>query len=130
MQVISGAGRFTRPAGPDGTHWIEHLSVADLSAGNGTRSQPARTYGQEPHTEDEIYVVTAGRAVPQAGGYSVPVGPGLVAGPQPRAREQVHRHHRGPGRVRAVRARGKRLEGVAASPLDLGPGEPVRPRRT
>ena len=77
MQVISGAGRFTRPAGPDGTHWIEHLTVADLSA--GTYSIPAGgTDGQEPHTEDEIYVVTAGRAVLQAGGDSAPVGPGSV----------------------------------------------------
>jgi quercetin dioxygenase-like cupin family protein len=77
MQVISGAGRFTRPAGRDGTSWTEHLSVTDLSA--GTYSIPAGgTDGQEPHTEDEIYVVTAGRAVLRAGGDSAPVGPGSV----------------------------------------------------
>ena len=31
-----------------------------------------------PHTEDEIYVVTAGRARLEAGGQSVPVSPGSV----------------------------------------------------
>jgi mannose-6-phosphate isomerase-like protein (cupin superfamily) len=34
--------------------------------------------GQVPHTEDEIYVVTAGRARLQAGGDSTAVGPGSV----------------------------------------------------
>ena len=77
MKVISGAGRFTRPGGPDGTHWVEHLSVPDLSV--GTYSIPAGgADGQDPHTEDEVYVVTAGRAVLQAGGDRAPVGPGSV----------------------------------------------------
>lgn len=31
-----------------------------------------------PHTEDEIYVITAGRAVLRAGDDSAPVGPGSV----------------------------------------------------
>ncbi len=77
MQVISGAGRFTRQAGPGGTHWVEHLSVADLSAGTYSIAAGG-TDDQEPHTEDEIYVVTAGRAVLQAGGNSAQVGPGSV----------------------------------------------------
>ena len=77
MKVISGAGRFTAPAGPDANHWVEHFSVADLSV--GTYSIPAGGIDdQEPHTEDEIYVMTAGRAVLQAGGDSAPVGPGSV----------------------------------------------------
>lgn len=33
---------------------------------------------QEPHTEDEVYVVTAGRAALEAGGQSTPVGAGSV----------------------------------------------------
>ena len=77
MKVISGSGRFTPPAGQDPNHWVEHLSVADLSV--GTYSIPAGGVDdQVPHTEDEIYVITAGRAVLQAGGDSAPVGPGSV----------------------------------------------------
>jgi mannose-6-phosphate isomerase-like protein (cupin superfamily) len=77
MKVISGAGQFTPPAGQDANHWVEHLSVADLSV--GTDSIPSGGVDdQVPHTEDEIYVITAGRAVLQAGGDSAPVGPGSV----------------------------------------------------
>ena len=77
MQVLSGAGTFTAPPGADGTHWVEHLSVADLSV--GTYSVPRDgTDDQDPHTEDEIYVVTAGRARLTAPGQSVAVGPGSV----------------------------------------------------
>ena len=75
MQVIGGAGEFTRPAG--GTHWIEQLRVPDLSV--GTYSIAAGGIDdQEPHGEDEIYVVTAGRATFEAGGDQIPVGPGSV----------------------------------------------------
>ena len=53
MKVISGSGRFTPPAGQDPNHWVEHLSVADLSV--GTYSIPAGGVDdQVPHTEDEI----------------------------------------------------------------------------
>jgi len=77
MQVISDAGQFTGPAGPDPNHWVEQLRVTDLSV--GTYSIPAGGVDdQVPHTEDEIYVVTAGRAVLQAGSGSAPVGPGSV----------------------------------------------------
>jgi mannose-6-phosphate isomerase-like protein (cupin superfamily) len=83
MKIISDAGRFTPPAGQDGNHWIEHLRVADLSVG----TYSIRSGGlddQVPHTEDEIYVVTAGRAVLRAGREgdgevdSAAVGPGSV----------------------------------------------------
>ena len=77
MKVISDAGRFTPPAAPDPNHWVEQLRVADLSV--GTYSIPAGGVDdQVPHTEDEIYVVTAGRAVLQASGDGAPVGPGSV----------------------------------------------------
>jgi mannose-6-phosphate isomerase-like protein (cupin superfamily) len=77
MKMIGGAGRFTPPTGQDPNHWVEQLRVADLSV--GTYSIPAGGVDdQEPHTEDEIYVVTAGRAVLRADGDSVPVGPGSV----------------------------------------------------
>ena len=77
MKVISGAGQFTPPAGQDTNHWVEQLRVTVLSV--GTYSIPRDGIDdQVPHTEDEIYVITAGRAVLEAGGDSVPVGPGSV----------------------------------------------------
>ena len=69
MQVLSGAGLFTAPGAGDGVHWVEHLRASDLSV--GTYSVPAGADDdQEPHTEDEIYVVTAGQATLKAGGTS------------------------------------------------------------
>jgi mannose-6-phosphate isomerase-like protein (cupin superfamily) len=77
VNVIEGAGTFTRPAAPTETNWTEQLRVPDLSV--GTYSIVAGgTDGQSPHTEDEIYVVTAGRAVFDAAGERVQVGPGSV----------------------------------------------------
>src|SRR5580658_8485554 len=77
MQVIEAAGVFTRPVAPFGTHWAEQFRVPDLSV--GTYSIPAGgTDDQDPHTEDEIYVVTAGRGSFEAGGNRVAVGPGSV----------------------------------------------------
>ena len=76
MRMIDGAGLFTA-AGERGVHWVEQLRVPDLSV--GTYSIPAGgSDDQEPHTEDEIYVVTAGQATFEAGGERVPVGPGSV----------------------------------------------------
>jgi quercetin dioxygenase-like cupin family protein len=65
MQLIDDAGRYARSA--DGSaHWVEQLRVPDLSV--GTYSIPAGgTDDQQPHTEDEIYVITAGRATLTAG---------------------------------------------------------------
>jgi mannose-6-phosphate isomerase-like protein (cupin superfamily) len=78
MQLISDAGQLTIAA--DGTaHWIEQLRVPDLSV--GTYSIPAGgTDGQVPHTEDEIYVIMAGRATLVEGddADSVAVAPGSV----------------------------------------------------
>jgi mannose-6-phosphate isomerase-like protein (cupin superfamily) len=72
MQVISGAGQFAGTGS-----WVEHLSVADLSV--GTYSIPAGgTDSQDPHTEDEIYLITAGRAVLESGGDRITVRPGSV----------------------------------------------------
>jgi mannose-6-phosphate isomerase-like protein (cupin superfamily) len=73
MQVISGAGVFAGEAGD----WVEHLRVPDLSV--GTYCIPAGgTDTQEPHTEDEIYLITAGRAMLESGGDRVEVRPGSV----------------------------------------------------
>ena len=77
MQLIDGAGRFTKPVPPFDTHWAEQFRVPDLSV--GTYSIPVGgTDDQEPHTEDEIYVVTAGRAAFVSGGKQVEVSPGSV----------------------------------------------------
>jgi mannose-6-phosphate isomerase-like protein (cupin superfamily) len=78
MQVISDAGRFTRPGDSgSGNHWIEHLRVTDLSVGTYS-IRSGGTDDQVPHTEDEIYVVTAGRATLSAGSARAAVGPGAV----------------------------------------------------
>ena len=77
MQVIGRAGEFTMPSAGEGTDWVEHLRVTDLSV--GTYSIPAGgTDGQSPHTEDEIYVVTAGRATLESAGDRAEVRPGTV----------------------------------------------------
>ncbi|HEX5187983.1 MAG TPA: cupin domain-containing protein [Streptosporangiaceae bacterium] len=74
MRIIAGAGTFTRG---EPTHWAEQLRVPDLSV--GTYSIPAGGVDdQQPHTEDEIYVVTAGQAMFEAAGDRVAVGPGSV----------------------------------------------------
>src|SRR5215469_4323532 len=71
MRIIAGAGQLT------GDSWVEHLRVADLSV--GTYCIPAGgTDEQSPHTEDEIYIVTAGRARLVAGGQEAEVRPGSV----------------------------------------------------
>jgi mannose-6-phosphate isomerase-like protein (cupin superfamily) len=77
VKLIAGAGTFASPKGSTVAHWTEHLRVPDLSV--GTYSIPAGgTDYQTPHTEDEIYVVTAGRAMFEAGEDKVEVGPGSV----------------------------------------------------
>jgi len=77
MQLIDGAGTFTKPVPPFDTHWAEQFRVPGLSV--GTYSIPAGGVDdQEPHTEDEIYVVTAGRAAFESGGRRVEVSQGSV----------------------------------------------------
>jgi len=77
MQLIGHAGRYAPPDDGSPNHWVVHLDSDDLSL--GTYSIPAGGVDdQEPHTEDEIYVVTAGRAVLRADSGSAPVGPGSV----------------------------------------------------
>ena len=56
---------------------MEHLRTQDLSA--GTYCIPAGGLDtQTPHTEDEVYVVTAGRAKIVTAGGTAEVGPGSV----------------------------------------------------
>ena len=77
MRVIQDAGSFTSPDEGAGNHWVEQLRAPDLSV--GTYSIPrGGADDQVPHTEDEIYVVTAGHATLEAGGQVAQVGPGSV----------------------------------------------------
>jgi mannose-6-phosphate isomerase-like protein (cupin superfamily) len=74
MEIIKGAGEW-RPA--EGGDWVEHLRTPNLSV--GTYCIPAGGVdGQSPHTEDEIYVVTAGRATIVTPDGAADVGPGAV----------------------------------------------------
>jgi mannose-6-phosphate isomerase-like protein (cupin superfamily) len=74
MDVIEQAGVPT--IGTEAT-WVENLRVTDLSL--GTYTIPAGGADpQEPHTEDEVYVVTHGRGRLWTPGRSVDVAPGSV----------------------------------------------------
>ena len=76
MRIIEGAGRWT-PPGEAANDWVENLRVPDLSV--GTYCIPAGGHDdQSPHTEDEIYVVTAGRAAIVTPDDRREVGPGDV----------------------------------------------------
>ena len=75
MQVISGAGTFSPAADGTTTHWVEQLRVPDLSVGTYSIGRGGLD-GQDPHTEDEIYLITAGRAMLESGGQRVEVRPG------------------------------------------------------
>ncbi|GLX93942.1 cupin domain-containing protein [Herbidospora sp. NBRC 101105] len=73
MRIIEGAGVW---AGADGD-WTEQLRTPDLSV--GTYCIPAGGVDdQSPHTEDEIYVVTTGRARIVTPTGEAEVGPGAV----------------------------------------------------
>ena len=75
MPVVSGAGRYAPPSAGESTRYEEQLRTADLSL--GTYSLPVGAVDdQSPHTEDEIYVVTAGRATFVDEGGAVEIGVG------------------------------------------------------
>ncbi len=57
---LEGAGAFTA-SGHSTTHWVEHLRSDHLSVGTYSVATGGND-DQVPHTEDEVYVVTAGRA--------------------------------------------------------------------
>ncbi|MFC4120451.1 cupin domain-containing protein [Nonomuraea zeae] len=77
MEIIKGAGEWARPAAEAASDWVEHLKSPDLSI--GTYCIPAGGVDtQSPHTEDEIYVVTSGRARIVTPSGAAEVGPGAV----------------------------------------------------
>jgi mannose-6-phosphate isomerase-like protein (cupin superfamily) len=76
VEILKSAGVYTAP-GSAPNHYVEHLSVPELSV--GTYSIPAGGLDdQTPHTEDEIYVVTAGHARIVTAGGSAEIDPGSV----------------------------------------------------
>src|SRR3977135_4427841 len=77
MQIFAEAGAFKPPPDGEPNDWIVHLNSEDLSL--GTYSIPAGGVDdQEPHTEDEVYVVQAGRASLVTASGTASVGPGSV----------------------------------------------------
>jgi mannose-6-phosphate isomerase-like protein (cupin superfamily) len=76
VELIEQAGRW---AGTDnaGATYLEHLATRDLSVGTYSLRTGALD-PQSPHTEDEIYVVTAGRGRFTGGDHTVDVAAGTV----------------------------------------------------
>jgi mannose-6-phosphate isomerase-like protein (cupin superfamily) len=75
MPMIEGGGTFA--AEPGTASYVEQLRSADLSVGTYSIAVGG-VDRQSPHTEDEVYVVTGGRAtfVDEAG--RTAIGPGDV----------------------------------------------------
>jgi hypothetical protein len=78
VEIIKGAGVWAAP-GDAGNDWVEQLRTAVLSVGTYCIPAGGRD-AQNPHTEDEIYVVTAGRAKIATPGRTDEVGPGYYRG--------------------------------------------------
>jgi mannose-6-phosphate isomerase-like protein (cupin superfamily) len=77
MEILKQAGAFRTPPAGATREYVEHLRVPAMSV--GTYSIPAGGIDtQSPHHEDEIYVVTAGRARFTSDTGEAEVGPGDV----------------------------------------------------
>lgn len=76
MEIIEQAGRWTEP-GSTGAGYVEHLTVPDLSVGTYSLRAGAAD-PQQPHAEDEVYVIVAGSGQFTSGGNTVSVQAGTV----------------------------------------------------
>jgi mannose-6-phosphate isomerase-like protein (cupin superfamily) len=77
VQIFAEAGTYTAPSGAEPNDWAVHLNTNDLSL--GTYCIPAGGVDdQSPHTEDEIYMVKAGRATLVTDSGTAAVAPGSV----------------------------------------------------
>lgn len=76
MQILRAAGHFAVRDG-EPNQYREHLRVPDLSVGTYCIPVGGKD-GQEPHSEDEVYVVMRGRATLVCEGVEHAVGPGTV----------------------------------------------------
>src|SRR3954451_4494872 len=88
MQAITLSEALGRHAAA-GDPWLELLRAADLSAGLYVLAAGG-VDRQQPHTEDEVYVVVAGRARFTSGRDTVDVGPGDTLFVPP---HEPHRFH-------------------------------------
>jgi mannose-6-phosphate isomerase-like protein (cupin superfamily) len=76
MEIIGQAGKWAEPDGTGATYH-EHFATRDLSVGTYSLRAGA-TDAQSPHSEDEVYVITAGSAHFTGGERTVKVEPGMV----------------------------------------------------
>lgn len=76
MELIERAGSWAEPGGT-GAEYVEHLATRDLSVGTYCLRAGASDT-QSPHSEDEVYVVTSGRARFTGGDQTVDVRAGTV----------------------------------------------------
>jgi mannose-6-phosphate isomerase-like protein (cupin superfamily) len=76
VEIIAHAGKWVEPDATGATY-IEHLATRDVSVGTYSLRAGA-TDTQRPHTEDEVYVVTNGKALFTSGGQTVEAGAGTV----------------------------------------------------
>jgi mannose-6-phosphate isomerase-like protein (cupin superfamily) len=76
MESIRDAGKWAEPDG-SGITYVEQFRRPDLSVGTYSLRVGALDT-QSPHTEDEVYVVTAGRAQLTSGDRTLPVAAGDV----------------------------------------------------
>jgi mannose-6-phosphate isomerase-like protein (cupin superfamily) len=76
VQVLRAAGHFAVREG-EPNQYREHLRVADLSVGTYCIPVGGKD-GQDPHSEDEIYVVVRGRGRLISDTGESEVGPGTV----------------------------------------------------
>lgn len=75
-QTAEDVNRYSEP-GPANTAWVDQLRGPNMSV--GTYSIPAGGLDdQVPHREDEVYVVTQGRATLIVSGERIPVSPGTA----------------------------------------------------
>jgi mannose-6-phosphate isomerase-like protein (cupin superfamily) len=88
VQILRAAGHFAVRDG-EPNQYREHLRVPDLSVGTYCVPVGGKD-GQEPHTEDEVYVVTSGRAQFTSSGETIDVTAGSVFFV---AAHEVHRFH-------------------------------------
>lgn len=76
MRVLRAAGHFAVPEG-EPNQYREHHRGRDLSVGTYCIPVGGKD-GQQPHTEDEVYIVVRGRGRLVAESGEVEVGPGSV----------------------------------------------------
>lgn len=76
MQVLRAAGYFAVPEG-EPNQYREHLRAPDLSVGTYCIPVGGKD-GQQPHSEDEVYVVVRGHGRLTSETGDVEVGPGSV----------------------------------------------------